>query len=100
MKTIQLTISLPRCRRDEGALEIAEAAAEHLLETFNDDASLGLIWYRVCEPPPSETRKVLNAAWDALSDILEEPGVMTDAQRNAGLKAINRCSRLAAKDPS
>lgn len=47
MKTIQLTIELPRCRSKNAALEIAEAAAEHLRETFNDDDSLAQIRYCV-----------------------------------------------------
>ena len=45
---IQLTITL-RGRQDDAA-GIAQAAAEHLMETFNDDGSLKTAYFKVIHP--------------------------------------------------
>lgn len=56
MRKIQLTITLTRCQSDTTAVEIADQAAEHLHETFNDDNSLGEIWYTVLPSVPTPKR--------------------------------------------
>ena len=40
MKTILLRISLPRVKSTTRAAGIAQGAAQHLLDTFNDDQSI------------------------------------------------------------
>lgn len=65
MKTIQLTIQL-NVRTVRDARGIAEGAAEHLLETFDDDGSLKSIRHDVVQPGARTmsrllTRKILAA---------------------------------------
>lgn len=56
MKTIQLTITLPRCQSPTSAYEIAQGIAAHRFDTFNDDQSLGSIRFtRVPTPPQPKT---------------------------------------------
>lgn len=65
MKTIQLAITLPRCKSDRSALDIAEAAAKHLKETFNDDDSLGTIAYDVTLSTfAADLKTLIDYNWD------------------------------------
>lgn len=55
---IQLTITLKGVQGTATAITIAEQAAEHLMETFNDDGSLKKVAYTVLKPGvnPLKTR--------------------------------------------
>ena len=76
MKTIQLTIPLPRCRRSTDARDIAQAAAEHLMETFNDDDSLGAIAYAVIPSTfAADLKTLIDYNWkDEERDFRDHPG--------------------------
>lgn len=52
-RTITLTLHLTRAASLERAAAIAESAACHLMETFNDDGSLKTITYEVTKGIPS-----------------------------------------------
>lgn len=69
MKTIQLTITLKKRVGTATAITIAEQAAEHLMETFNDDGSLKKIEYAVLnaqKPSISQPRKERDHAKESL----------------------------------
>lgn len=52
-RTITLTVHLTRAASLERAASIAESAACHLMETFNDDGSLKTITYEIAKGTPS-----------------------------------------------
>ena len=58
--TIQLTITLKKRVGTATALTIAEQAAEHLMDTFNDDGSLKKIEYGVVKED-GRTERILTA---------------------------------------
>jgi len=48
MKYQAVITILVECATEDEAAELAQGAAEHLVETFNDDGSLDLgVWHRV-----------------------------------------------------
>lgn len=52
MKTVQISVTVPTLRTNKEAEEFAQALAEHVLETFNDDDSITACYYRT-QPTPS-----------------------------------------------
>lgn len=52
MKRIQINITVPKLRTNHEAEEFAYALVEHVLDTFNDDGSIGACNFRT-QPTPS-----------------------------------------------
>jgi hypothetical protein len=57
---IQLNISLKHVRSKKTAVGIAEGAAEHLRDTFNDDETLGAIYFKVLDHQPALKARILS----------------------------------------
>lgn len=98
MKQIQLTINLKGIRGTATALTIAEQAAEHLHDTFNDDDSLGKIVYKVLPSPSAGqdlTRRVIAelSAWyeecdDIAAHVTTQEEVESYTERMTRIKAL------------
>jgi hypothetical protein len=61
---VTITLRL-KTRSPHVAESIAQGAAEHLIETFNDDDSLLAVWHRVGPPPVRQSADTEVAATPA-----------------------------------
>lgn len=93
---IQLTITLKGRVGTATALTIAEQAAEHLMETFNDDESLKKVAYTVLKPGanPLKDRIIseLSAWYEECEDIADAVSTTGDVvsytERMTRIKAL------------
>lgn len=95
---IQLTITL-KGRQDDAA-GIAQAAAEHLMETFNDDGSLKTAYFKVIHPEDRAAKQDLKrrviaelSAWyeecdDIAAHVTTQEEVESYTERMTRIKAL------------
>ena len=90
----QITITLRlKTRSKRAAADIAQGAAEHLLETFNDDGSIKEAWHRA--DGASSASDALRAALSDCLEYVERFCDLSDAPANSAARAAcGNASRL------
>lgn len=93
---IQLHISLKNVRSKTVAEGIAEGAANHLTDTFNDDGTLGAIFFKVINP-----KKELDRKMRVLSELKEwrnecKEIVMNVSSTEEAISYTERVKRISA----
>lgn len=68
MKTIQLTLKVKTLKTKQEAEDFGAGAAEHLMETFNDDDSIAACYYKTI---PNRPRAILAVVPDLLEHLKE-----------------------------
>lgn len=88
MKTIQITVKVPKLKTKRDAEDFGQSLAEHIMETFNDDGSIESCFYKTIPSGRPSIVAQLNAAMDAMQkdpefEDVDTLAIMEEAISNA-----------------